>query len=108
MGGGIGGLSVPRGGEGPSGSRERGVLFDAVGGINVRLFWRMGIFVEGKYVYAAKTADQFGTVSPLRCWRGAEILPPHHHLLRFVSLLSLSGSVVTVTGNGPGTSRRST
>ncbi len=55
LGGGAGRISVPRIGD-PD-ARERGVAFDAVCGANVGIFWKIGLFAEGKYIYCSKTTD---------------------------------------------------
>jgi len=60
LGGGIGTLSVPK--LGVPDAMERGILFDLVGGINVRLFWKMGLYIEGKYIYSSKTTDDIKVI----------------------------------------------
>ncbi len=55
LGGGIGGLEVPKIGE-PD-AMERGILFDLVGGISIKAFWKIGFYIEGKYIYSKKTTD---------------------------------------------------
>ncbi|MBA7668286.1 hypothetical protein ES703_76396 [subsurface metagenome] len=53
LGGGIGTLAV---GAGPN-AMEKGILFDLVGGINIKLFWKIGIYATGKYIYSSKTTN---------------------------------------------------
>ncbi len=60
LGGGVGVLYVPRV-DGPD-ARERGILFDLVGGINIKIFWKVGLYVEGKYIYSSKTTDNIKVI----------------------------------------------
>jgi len=60
LGGGIGGLSAPRIGD--PGIMERGFLFDLVGGVNVKLFWKIGVYIEGKYIYCKKTINDIKVI----------------------------------------------
>ncbi len=60
LGGGIGGLSAPRIGD-PE-TMERGFLFDLVGGVNVKAFWKIGIYAEVKYIYSRKTIDNIKVI----------------------------------------------
>ena len=60
LGGGIGGLSAPRIGD--PGAMERGFLFDLVGGVNVKLFWKIGVYIEGKYIYCKKTINDIKVI----------------------------------------------
>jgi hypothetical protein len=53
---GIGLLYVPKG-EGDSDEMERGVVYDGALGINARVFKKMGLYAEGKYVYSSKTVN---------------------------------------------------
>ncbi|TEU00020.1 MAG: hypothetical protein E3J23_03550 [Candidatus Stahlbacteria bacterium] len=55
LGGGIGLLDVPKVGD-PD-NTQRGILLDAVAGINYKAFWKIGFYVEGKYIYASKTVN---------------------------------------------------
>lgn len=55
LGGGAGRISVPKI-ENPD-ARERGIAFDAVCGANIGLFWKIGLFAEGKYIYSSKTSN---------------------------------------------------
>lgn len=57
LGGGIGVLWVPKGADGAPDEMERGIMFDLAGGVNVRAFWKIGVYIEGKYIYASKTRD---------------------------------------------------
>jgi hypothetical protein len=57
LGGGVGVLEVPKDG-GDSDSMERGIALDLAAGINTRVFWRLGIYVEGKYIYSNETAGE--------------------------------------------------
>ncbi|MGB7054014.1 MAG: hypothetical protein WBE28_01680 [bacterium] len=60
LGGGAGIISVPKIDD-PD-DRESGVAFDAVCGANVRIFWKLGLFVEGKYIYSSKTTDNIKVI----------------------------------------------
>ena len=60
LGGGVGGLSVPKI-EDPD-AMERGVLFDVVCGINIKIFWKIGFYIEGKYIYSSKTIDNIKVI----------------------------------------------
>lgn len=60
LGGGVGGLSVPKI-EDPD-AMERGVLFDVVCGINIKIFWKIGFYIEGKYIYSRKTIDNIKVI----------------------------------------------
>lgn len=55
LGGGIGRLEVPKG-EMVSGTVS-GTVYNLEAGLRVRLFWRLGIYGIGKYLYANKTKD---------------------------------------------------
>ena len=55
LGGGAGRISVPKIDD-PD-ERERGIAYDAVCGANVGIFWKLGLFAEGKYIYCSKTTD---------------------------------------------------
>ena len=55
LGGGVGWLDVPK--VGNPDAMERGILFDVVCGINVKAFWKIGVYIEGKYIYSSKTTD---------------------------------------------------
>ena len=55
LGGGAGWLDSP--GIGNPDVMERAPMFNAVCGINVKAFWKIGIYIEGKYVYSSKTTD---------------------------------------------------
>jgi len=52
-GGGIGGLKVPKG-ETEPGAMEKGILYDIEAGVNVRAFWKIGVYGIYKYLYASK------------------------------------------------------
>jgi hypothetical protein len=57
-GGGVGMLVVPRGGEQGSDDMRKGLMFDAVAGINIKnVIWKIGIYAEGKVLYAGKRTD---------------------------------------------------
>jgi hypothetical protein len=49
--GGIGRLEVPREGQDPD-SRERGIVLNLEGGINVRVIWKFGLYGVVKYIYS--------------------------------------------------------
>lgn len=55
LGGGIGTLQTPRIGE-PE-IIDRGFLFDLEGGVNIKLFWKLGLYTVGKYLYSRKTRN---------------------------------------------------
>jgi hypothetical protein len=58
LGGGIGRLEVPKGENEPD-DMMKGTMFDIEGGINVVLYWRMGFYVIGRYLYANKNVIDF-------------------------------------------------
>jgi len=53
VGGGLGGLDVPKGEDEPD-AMERGILYNIEGGINIRAFWKVGFYGIYKYLYAKK------------------------------------------------------
>ncbi len=53
IGGGIGGLEVPKSEDKPD-EMERGMLYNMETGVNVRVFWKIGLYGIGKYLYAMK------------------------------------------------------
>jgi len=53
VGGGLGGLDVPKGEDEPD-AMERGILYNIEGGINIRAFWKIGFYGIYKYLYAKK------------------------------------------------------
>lgn len=60
LGGGIGGLSAPSIVD-PE-TMERGFLYNFVGGVNVKAFWKIGIYAEVKYIYCRKTIDDIKVI----------------------------------------------
>ena len=56
LGGGIGRLEVPKGEIEPD-TVVKGTMYDIEGGINVRLFWKIGFYGVGKYLYANKKTN---------------------------------------------------
>ncbi|MCK4641709.1 MAG: hypothetical protein KAU06_10255 [Candidatus Marinimicrobia bacterium] len=56
LGGGIGGLEVPKGEDEPD-EKVKGFLYNLEGGINVRLFGPVGLYGIGKYLYAQKKSN---------------------------------------------------
>ena len=58
---GIGLLKVPKYEEN-SDAMEKGIAFDAAAGINIKVFWKMGIYVEGKYIYSSKTVKNIKVI----------------------------------------------
>jgi len=56
MGGGMGWLKVPKGEAEPD-TLVRGIHYNLEGGMNVRLFWKIGLYGICKYLYAKKTTD---------------------------------------------------
>jgi hypothetical protein len=55
-GGGIGGLEVPKGENDPD-EMERGMLYNMEAGVNIRVFWKIGLYGIGKYLYAMKKVN---------------------------------------------------
>ena len=53
LGGGIGRLEVPKGENEPD-AMVKGIMYNFEAGINVRLFWKIGFYGIGKYLYAQK------------------------------------------------------
>lgn len=60
LGAGAGIISVPKIEE-PD-ERETGIAYDAVCGTNIRLFWKIGLFAEGKYLYSRKTTNDIQVI----------------------------------------------
>jgi len=60
IGGGIGRLSAPSIVD-PE-TMETGSLYNFVGGINVKAFWKIGFYIEGKYIYASKTTNNVSVI----------------------------------------------
>ncbi len=56
VGGGIGGLEVPKGEDEPN-AMERGILFNFEAGVNIRIFWKIGFYGIYKYLYANKEVN---------------------------------------------------
>ena len=56
MGGGIGRLEVPKGENEPN-AMVKGTMYDIEGGINFRLFWKIGFYGIGKYLFAKKISN---------------------------------------------------
>lgn len=54
LGGGIGRLEVPKGESEPD-EMVHGTVYNLEAGVRVRLFWRLGMYGVGKYLYANKT-----------------------------------------------------
>ena len=61
LGGGIGGLEVPKGENEPD-DMVRGILYNLEGGINVRLFWKIDFYGIGKYLYAEKKTNSIKVI----------------------------------------------
>jgi hypothetical protein len=61
LGGGIGVLRVPKS-QGDNSTMERAIGFDAVCGISAKAFWKIGVYIEGKYIYSRKTRGSIRTV----------------------------------------------
>lgn len=57
VGGGIGALEVPKSENEPD-SKERAFLYNLEGGINFRMFWKVGIYATGKYLYSQKKRNR--------------------------------------------------
>ena len=45
-----------------SNSTEKGIAFDAAAGINIKAFWKIGIYAEGKYIYSSKTVNNIKVI----------------------------------------------
>ena len=45
-----------------SNSMEKGIAFDAAVGINIKAIWKIGIYIEGKYIYCSKTVDNIKVI----------------------------------------------
>ena len=60
LGAGAGRISVPKIAD-PD-ARETGMAYDAVVGTNIRLFWKLGFFAEGKYLYGSKTVNNIKVI----------------------------------------------
>ncbi len=58
---GIGFLRVPKYEEN-SNATEKGIAFDAAAGINIKAFWKIGFYVEGKYIYSSKTVKNIKVI----------------------------------------------
>ena len=61
FGGGPGILEVPAG-EDDSGNTVYGFMLDAEAGINIVLFWKIGIYCIGKYIYSQKPVNNSGII----------------------------------------------
>ena len=61
MGGGIGRLKVPQGERKPN-ATEKGILYTIEGGMNIRLFWKIGFYGVGKYLYANKEKNSIKVI----------------------------------------------
>ena len=61
LGGGVGGLEVPKGENEPD-DMVNGFLYNFEGGINVRLFWKIGFYGTGKYLYAKKKSNSIKVI----------------------------------------------
>lgn len=60
LGGGIGRISVPMI-DNPD-DRERCIAYDVVGGVHIGIFWKLGLFAEGKYLYSSKTTNDIKVI----------------------------------------------
>ena len=56
---GIGFLEVPKEN---SNTMEKGIAFDAAAGINIKAFWKIGFYAEGKYIYSSKTVNNIKVI----------------------------------------------
>ena len=66
MGGGIGRLEVPKGENEPD-AMVKGILYNVEAGINVRLFWKIGFYGVGKYLYAQKKNNNIKVIDFSEC-----------------------------------------
>ncbi|MBC8414872.1 MAG: hypothetical protein H8E11_00390 [Candidatus Cloacimonetes bacterium] len=62
LGGGMGRLEVPKGEDKPD-DREIGVVYNLEAGINVRAFWKIGLYGIGKYLYAQKEKNNIEVIN---------------------------------------------
>ena len=62
IGGGIGGLEVPKG-ENDSDEIEKGIVYNMEVGVNVRVFWKIGFYGIGKYLYARKEINNVKVIN---------------------------------------------
>ncbi len=60
LGGGLGGLYVPK--IDNHDEVERGILLNSAAGMNFKAFWKVGFYVEGKYIYASKTVNDIKVI----------------------------------------------
>jgi hypothetical protein len=56
IGGGIGRLEVPKGENEPD-EMEKGIVYNMEAGVNVRVFWKIGLYGIGKYLYGMKEVN---------------------------------------------------
>ena len=49
-------MEVPKGEDEPD-EMERGILYNMEAGINVSVFWKIGLYGIGKYLYAMKEVN---------------------------------------------------
>ncbi len=61
LGGGVGRLEVPKGENEPD-AMCNGAVYNLEAGFNYRLFWRIGFYGAGKYLYAQKTAQNIKVI----------------------------------------------
>lgn len=61
LGGGAGIVYVPKGETEPD-VNERGIMYDLEGGINIKAFWKIGIYGVGKYIYSKKTKNNVNVI----------------------------------------------
>ena len=57
LGGGIGGLRIPQG--------EKAVALQAIARIRAKVFWKLGIYAEGKYIYSRGELIDFSEIALL-------------------------------------------
>ncbi len=62
LGGGIGWLEVPKGENAPD-AMVKGIMYNFEAGINVRLFWKIGFYGIGKYLYAQKKNNNINVIN---------------------------------------------
>ncbi len=65
-GGGIGWLEVPKGEAEPE-ARERGIVYNLEAGINIMIFWKIGFYGIGKYLYAKKETNNIKVIDFSEC-----------------------------------------
>jgi len=66
LGGGIGRLEVPKDENEPD-AMIKSILYNIEGGVNIRLFWKIGFYGIGKYLYAKKKNNSIKVINFSEC-----------------------------------------